>query len=416
MLQSRLLRSVLVVASIVLVIGLTWLRVDPAGPEQPLFAASPRPPSDIRSHALSELFKLGKAAEALTLQAEDGTPRAVLRATREDARRQADEILRLGIMDRSASEVASAIAALRHDNSNKVINPDSSWRPLLLVGKLLSLRAEALLVSEGPDAAWRQLLQGFEYAEALYRSAGSLSQIANARSIQGFIARTVCAGIATRAWPPAVLDAIAQSSVSLRLGPHLLRSIEHEYRVALAMAEAESGASPALARPVLYQPNRTEGMWRSTLGQAVRALSENKSASAYRLATSTTPVREQVPVFWRNSLGYKFSVPAIQSCIDSISLIVNAELQMQLLLLAANIGRHHAEIGVAPKSLEALVERFPKTNIQDPWTEGATLLRYDASAGVVYSVGANRTDEHVRIEQSFETSSTSDDYGVRLML
>jgi hypothetical protein len=287
---------------------------------------------------------------------------------------------------------------------------------LLLVGKVLSLRAEAIMVSEGPDAAWRQVLQGFDYSEALYRSANSLSQVALARSIQGFFARTVSTAIAARAWPPAVLGQIATRRASLRLGPLLLRGIEHEYTSALAMAMAESGASPAPIRPVLYQPNRTEGLWSKTLGQAVRALSEDKPVVAYCLATSTPPVREKVPILWRNWLGYKFSVPAIQSCIDAMSLIVNAELQMQLLELAANMGRYRVEIGELPPSLEVLVKRFPGTNIRDPWLEGTAPLRYDASAGVVYSVGANRTDEHVPVEQSFDTGPTSDDYGVRLML
>jgi hypothetical protein len=340
----------------------------------------------------------------------------VIHATRLDARTRAAEFLRLELVEQLDSRVSSAIAAVRRDTSNGAADPESSWRPLLHVGKVLSLRAEAMMVSEGPDAAWRQVLQGFDYSVALYRSAGSLSQVALARSVQGFFARTVSTAIAAREWPPAVLVQIAKRRERLRLGPLLLRSIEHEYTSALAMAMAESGASPVPIRPVVYQPHRTEGLWSKTLAQAMHALSEDKPVVAYRLATSTPPVREQLPIFWRNWLGYKFSVPAIQFCIDAMSLVVNAELQMQLLGLAANVLRHHAETNEFPSSLEVLVKRFPETNIQDPWLEGNAPLRYDARAGVVYSVGANRTDEHVPAEQSFDTGPMSDDYGVRFML
>jgi hypothetical protein len=206
----------------------------------------------------------------------------VVHATREDARTRAAEFLRLEVVEQSPAHVASAIAALRRNNSDSVADPDSSWRPLLLIGKVLSLRTEAIMVSEGPDATWRQVLQGFDYAEALYRSAGSLSQFAIARSTQGFFARTVSTAIAARAWPPAVLVQIAKRSESLQLGPQLLRGIEHEYTSALAMAMAESDASPLPIRAVLYQPNRTERLWSNTLGQAVRALSEDKAPYSLR--------------------------------------------------------------------------------------------------------------------------------------
>jgi hypothetical protein len=179
---------------------------------------------------------------------------------------------------------------------------------------------------------------------------------------------------------------------------------------------ARSDASPVLLRPVLFQPNRTEDLWSKTLGQAVRALSEDKPVLAYRMATGAAPVREQVPIFGRNWLGYKRSVPAIQSCIAAMALIANAELQTQLLELAANAGRYQAEIGELPPSLQILVKQFPDTDIRDPWLGGTAPLQYDSSAGVVYSVGVNRTDDHMPIEKSFDASANSDDYGVRLRL
>lgn len=225
----------------------------------------------------------------------------------------------------------------------------------------------------------------------------------------------VSTAIAARAWPPVVLVQIAKRRDSLQLGPQLLRSISHEYTSALAMAKAESAASPVLVQPVLFHPNRTEVLWLSTLGESVRALSEDKPVVAYRLAMRAPPIREQVPILWRNWLGYKSSVAAIQSCIDAIALIVNAALQMQLVRLAANVGLHQAEVGEFPQSLEMLVRRFPETHIQDPWLEGNAPLKYDVSAGVIYSVGANRIDEHVPVERSFDTPPTSDDYTVRLI-
>jgi hypothetical protein len=284
----------------------------------------------------------------------------------------------------------------------------------LLLGKLLSLRAEAIMVSEGPDAAWRQVQQGFEYAEVIYRSAGTVSQLAIARSIQGYFAGVVCAASAASEWPPATLTAIGGYGMTVQLGPLLIRSIKDEYVAALDTARAESADSPALLRWLLYQPNRTERMWSDTLGRAVAAASGGKYVAAYRFATDTPPVRERAPIFGRNWLGYKVSVPPIESCINSISHVANAELQMQLVRLAANIARYRAEVGAVPASLELLAKRFPDTRIADPWTEGTAPLRYDAERGIVYSLGPNRSDEHPQLAEDFETSPTWDDYGVRV--
>jgi hypothetical protein len=305
------LRNLLVGLLIVALGFLVWLRMDVPPPSQPLFATSANRRSEARSRDLIELAELGKTAEKLRILRKDGTFGNVRTLTRDDVRARSVEYLGLDVVKESASHIASVIAALRREGGHGV--PESSWRPLLLVGKILSLRADALMVSEGPDAAWRQLLQGLTYAEILYASAGSISQVAIARTVQSYFALTICDAIAAAEWTPAMLAAISQLEVNFDLGPPLLRSIEYEYRSAIALAKAESRATPVFVREVVYQPNRTEALWSTTFGRAVVLLRNERFAEGYRLATAPPPVGDDVPPFWRNWLGYQFSAPSIQA-------------------------------------------------------------------------------------------------------